>query len=386
MNTWLTGTDKPEIEEVRLGFMPLTDCASLVIASLGQFDRRHGIKICLSRENSWASIRDRLLNGSLDAAQGLYGLVYGVQLGIGGLQRDMAVLMNLNHNGQAITLSRTLADSGITGGESLANAIAHKKQRFTFAQTFPTGTHALWLYYWMAAWGIHPLRDLQTSSVPPPEMVERMSAGQMQGFCAGEPWNALAVERGIGVTVATSQSIWPDHPEKVLTTTAAWAQHHPHSARALIAAVLEASRWLDSSPENRAIAAALMAQPNFLDLPAELISARLQGRYQDGLGHQWQDSHALKFFADGAINYPYLSDGLWFMTQHKRWGMLTEHPDYHAVAQQVQRLDLYREGAEAAAVSVPDHPFRRSCLFDGGVWEGQDPKRYADQFTITAQE
>mgnify|MGYP003542567702 CR=1 FL=1 len=148
------GSDKPEKEEVRIGFIPLTDCASVVMASVLGFDKKYGVKIVATKEASWAGVRDKLVNGELDMAHVLYGLVYGVHLGVGGPKKDMAVLMTLNNNGQAITLSKKLADKGAVDGATLAKVMAAEKREYTFAQTFPTGTHAMWLYYWLAAYGV----------------------------------------------------------------------------------------------------------------------------------------------------------------------------------------------------------------------------------------
>ncbi|WP_353154679.1 CmpA/NrtA family ABC transporter substrate-binding protein, partial [Herminiimonas fonticola] len=137
---WAAGSDKPEKEEVKVGFIPLTDCASVVMASVMGFDKKYGIKIVPTKESSWAGVRDKLVNGELDAAHVLYGLVYGVHEGIGGAKKDMAVLMNLNNNGQAITLSKKLADAGAVNGPGLAKLMQMEKREYTFAQTFPTGT------------------------------------------------------------------------------------------------------------------------------------------------------------------------------------------------------------------------------------------------------
>src|SRR5204863_6476148 len=142
---WAAGSDAPEKKELKVGFIPLTDCASVVIASEMKFDEKYGIKITPSKEASWAAVRDKLVNGELDAAHVLYGLIYGVHLGVSGPKKDMAMLMTLNNNGQAITLSKKLADKGAVDGPSLAKLMQTDKREYTFAQTFPTGTHAMWL-------------------------------------------------------------------------------------------------------------------------------------------------------------------------------------------------------------------------------------------------
>ena len=382
------GSDAPEKKEVRIGFIPLTDCASVVMAAVNKFDEKYGIKIVLSKEASWASVRDKLVNGELDAAHVLYGLVYGVQLGIGGPKKDMSVLMNLNHNGQAITLSNQLKDKGVVDGASLARVVAKKEREYTFAQTFPTGTHAMWLYYWLAANGINPLKDVKTITVPPPQMVANMRVGNMDGFCVGEPWNNRAIVDKIGFTAVTTQEIWTDHPEKVLGTTAEFAEKNPNTARAMIAAILDAGRWIDASLANKQKTAETIAQKSYVNTEAEVIVARMLGRYENGLtGSQmrsWDDKNHMKFYNDGAVNFPYLSDGMWFLSQHKRWGLLKEDPDYLAVARKVNRIDLYKQGAAAAGVGLPKSEIRTSKLIDGIVWDGKDPKKYAAGFKIKA--
>jgi nitrate/nitrite transport system substrate-binding protein len=381
---WAAGTDAPEKAEVKIGFIPLTDCASVVMASVLGLDAKHGVKIVLSKEASWAGVRDKLINGELDFAHVLYGLVYGVHLGIGGPKHEMAVLMGLSQNGQAITLSRQLLDAGATDGASLARLMAANKRGYTFAQTFPTGTHAMWLYYWLAAYGIHPMRDARVITVPPPQMVANMRIGNMDGYCVGEPWNARAVLDRIGFTAATSQEIWPDHPEKVLGTTASFVARYPNTARAVAAAVLEAGKWIDASAENRARTAQVVAAKSYVNTDMAVIVDRIQGRYDNGLGKTWDDEHPMRFHGGGTVNYPWLSDGMWFMTQHKRWGLLKNHPDYQGVARQVNRIDIYKQAAAAAGVPVPAGEMRASTLIDGKAWDGADPAAYADSFAVKA--
>jgi nitrate/nitrite transport system substrate-binding protein len=380
---WAAGSDAPEKREVKIGFIPLTDCASVVIASAMKLDEKCGIKITPSREPSWAAVRDKLVNGELDAAHVLYGLVYAVQLGIGGPKRDMAVLMTLNHNGQAITLSNRLHDKGVSDGAGLRELIARENREYTFAHTFPTGTHAMWLYYWLAAHDINPMRDVKTITVPPPQIVANMRAGNMEGCCVGEPWNNRAIFDHVGFTVETSQGIWKDHPEKVLGATGEFVQKHPNTARAMIMAILEASRYIDTMPNRRKVAE-IIAGESCIDCPVDVIEQRLEGRYEDGLGKKWSDPDHMKFHADGAVNFPYLSDGMWFMTQHRRWGLLKEDPDYLAIASRVNRIDLYRQAASQLQVPLPEEAMRSSTLIDGVRWDGVDPQRYAGGFPITA--
>ena len=381
---WAAGSDAPEKKEVRIGFIPLTDCSSVVMAAVNKFDEKYGIKIIPTKEASWASVRDKLVNGELDAAHVLYGLVYGVQLGIGGPKKDMNVLMTLNQNGQAITLSNQLKDKGATDGAALAKLIAKKEREYTFAHTFPTGTHAMWLYYWLAAHGIDPFKDVKTITVPPPQMVANMRVGNMDGYCVGEPWGNRAIVDNIGFTAVTTQDIWVDHPEKVLGTTAEFVAKNPNTARAMTAAIIEAGRWIDASLANKQKTADTVANKAYVNTDADVIVARMLGRYNNGLGKTWDDKNAMKFFNDGNVTFPYLSDAMWFMTQHKRWGLIREEPDYLAVAKKVNRIDIYRQAATAAGVSVPKSDMRSHKLIDGVVWDGKDPKKYAGSFKVHA--
>jgi nitrate/nitrite transport system substrate-binding protein len=345
------------------------------------FDKKYGIKITPSKEASWAAVRDKLVNGELDAAHVLYGLIYGVHLGIGGPKQDMAVLMTINNNGQGITLSNQLHAKGVTDGTSLKKLIDSDKRDYTFAQTFPTGTHAMWLYYWMASFGIHPFNDVKTIVVPPPQMVANMRVGNMDGCSVGEPWNARAIYDKVGFSVATSQDVWKDHPEKVLGTTAEFVRKNPNTARAMTAALLDASKYIDIM-SNRPKVAQLIAQKSYVNTEVSVIEGRMQGEYENGLGRKWKDPNYMKFYSDGKVNFPYLSDGMWFLTQHKRWGLLKEDPDYLAVAKQVNQIELYKQAAAMAKVPVPASPMRVSKLMDGVVWDGKDPKTYAQAFKI----
>ncbi len=381
---YAAGSDAPEKTEVKIGFIPLTDCASVVMAAELGLDKKYGVKIIPTKEASWAGVRDKLVNSELDMAHVLYGLIYGVHLGTAGPKKDMAVLMALNNNGQAITLSKALADKGAVDGPSLAKHMAANPREYTFAGTFPTGTHAMWMHYWLAAAGINPLSGAKLITVPPPQMVANMRVGNMDGFCVGEPWNHRAIMDGIGITANTTQDIWKDHPEKVLGTTAEFTKKYPNTTRAVMMAILEAGKWIDAGLQNKLKMAEVVAQKAYINTSVDAINQRILGRYQNGMGRTWDDPNHMKFFNDGAVNFPYLSDGMWFLTQHKRWGLLKDHPDYLKVAKEVNQIDLYKSVASAMNISVPKDVLRTSKLFDGVVWDGKDPKKYADGFKIKA--
>lgn len=329
-----------------VGYLPLIDCAPLIVAVRLGFDRRQGLRLRLQRQASWAGLRDKLLSGELDAAHALAGLVYGVDTGIGGPQADLAVLMTLNHNGQAIVLSPALA-SGLAQGGDLRALLATLPRTPVFAQTFPTGTHAMWLYGWLAGQGVDPLREVRSLALPPSQMPDALAGGELDGFCAGEPWAAQAAALGAGTVAVRSGRLWPGHPEKVLACRRAFAALQPDTAMALTAAVLEACRWLDE-PENRREAVAWLAQPEVIGLPAATIADCL-------LAEPPTAPAALRFHGGGEVNPPRRSDGRWFLRQFRRWGWLTQvaADDEDVRLADLHRLDTYRAAAQRLGIAVP---------------------------------
>lgn len=361
---------------LRLGFIPLIDCAPLVAAVRLQLDRQHGLHLQLHRQASWAAIRDKLLTGELDAAHALTGLVHGVQSGIGGVQADLSILLTLNRNGQGIVLSPPLAQA-LGAGQSLSQAFAGLRRPPVLAQTFPTGTHAMWLYYWLAARGVSPLHAIRSVAMPPPQMADALARGELDGYCAGEPWAQQAETLQVGRRVVASGEIWPDHPEKVLACRRDFAIREPEIAVALTATLLEACRWLDE-PGNRNQAAAWLAEPEVIGLPVADITACLSAGEAAG-------GHRLSFHDGGAVNFPYLSDGLWFLSQFRRWGWLARdrsESDWTRQVAEVHGTARYREAAASVAVPVPAAENRRSVLCDGIVWDGHAAQAYADAFAI----
>ncbi|RFU44708.1 CmpA/NrtA family ABC transporter substrate-binding protein [Paraburkholderia sp. DHOC27] len=370
-----------EKTHLRLGFVSLSDAAPLVVAKLLEFGHAHGLTLELSREPSWAALRDKLLSGQLDAAHALYGLAYGVQLGIGGPQTDMAVLMVLNRNGQAITLSNRLADA-LAEHRTLPQALATLGRKPVFAQTFPTGTHAMWLYYWLAAQGVHPLRDVESVVIPPPQMVAALAENQLDGLCVGEPWNAAAEARGVGRTIAYSSEIWPDHPEKVLACRRDFARSHPHTAQALVQTLLEACRWLDG-PGHRKEIAHWLVRPEYIGIDETLIARRLGSGNEPDATASVPNRLPVRFFERGTVNYPRPDDGVWFLTQYERWRMIAHRDDYREIAAAINQTELYRAAAKNVDVPIPAEQVSQ-VLMDGRVWDGSDPDAYVKGFDIHA--
>lgn len=377
----LTSSSAPtplEKTHLRLGFVALSDAAPLVAAKLLEFGHAHGLTLELCRQPSWAAVRDKLLSGDLDAAHVLYGLVYGVQLGLGGPQADMALLMVLNRNGQAITLSNRLADALAEHG-TLPKALATLGRKPLFAQTFPTGTHAMWLYYWLASHSVHPLRDIESVVIPPPQMVAALAEDKLDGLCVGEPWNAMAEAEGVGRTVAYTSEVWPDHPEKVLACRRDFVGAHPNTARALVQTMLEACRWLDGAGHREEIARWL-ARPEFIGIDEALIAARLGNE----IAASAPRGLPVRFFDNGAVNYPRAADGAWFLTQFERWGMIDARADYAEIAAHINQTQLYREAATRVGIALPGNESAQ-VLIDGMVWSNDTASNaYAQRFTIRA--
>ena len=270
----------------------------------------------------------------------------------------------------------------MTDGKTLKALVDKEKREYTFAHTFPTGTHAMWLYYWLGAHGINPFTDVKTITVPPPQMVANMRVGNMDGFCVGEPWNARAIFDNIGFTAITTQDIWKDHPEKTLGTTAEFVKKYPNTARAMTAAILEAGRSTSTPWRTGPKVSQIIAQKAYVNTEESVIEGRIKGEYDNGIGKKWKDANYMKFYNDGKVTFPYLSDGMWFLSQHKRWGLLKEDVDYLAVAKQVNHLELYKQAATMAKVPVPKDSMRSAKFFDGVTWDGKDAKAYAAGFKV----
>lgn len=352
------GTSTASSDAIKLGFIPLTDCASLVMAKeLGLFEK-YGVNVELSKEASWANVRDKILTGELTGAHCLFGMPFSVYTGIGGKAGSvMKIAMILNNNGQAITLSNKFCDLiGNNETVKVKDAVdkLNAQKQLQFAMTFPGGTHDIWLRYWLAATGVDA-KKVGVKTIPPPQMVANMKVDNMDGFCVGEPWNGVAVKEGIGFTHLASQDIWKNHPEKALVVNETFAGAKSGDLKKVMKAVIEASIWLDSLP-NRKKAAEILSQTKYVNAPAEVIEARLMGTNNTGckFGDKKYDDY-MKFFNNGLTNAPRKSYGIWFMSQYVRFGMLSTPPaDYKSVAEKIILSDLYKEVAAEMKLIVAD--------------------------------
>jgi nitrate/nitrite transport system substrate-binding protein len=337
-----------------LGIIPLVDCAPIVLAEeLGAFERQ-GLEVEIRREASWATIRDKVALGLLDAAQMLAPMPLATTLGVDSVSVPMIAAMTLDLNGNAITLSQALWQEIEQAAPQLAAATpldaralaavvrsraAAGRPPLALASVFPFSSHNYLLRLWLAAGAIDPDRDVRLTVVPPPHMVAHLSGGVIDGYCVGEPWNQQAASLGIGRIAVTGHHLWKAMPEKVLGTTEAWAQRHPNTLIALIKALIEACAWLDE-PANRAEAARVLASPRYVNAPAEIIARSLA----------MPDFHI--FHRDDS-NFPWRSHADWFLAQMVRWGQANA-ADLAGVADRVFRPDLYRAAAAALGIACPN--------------------------------
>ncbi|AKF03894.1 CmpA/NrtA family ABC transporter substrate-binding protein [Sandaracinus amylolyticus] len=380
------GASAPEVSAIRFGIIALTDCSPIVIAHERGIFRRYGIESSVVKGASWAAIRDSLTNGDIQATHMLLGMPLASTMGIGGSPRvPMVVPWLLNRNGQAITLANTFRGS-VRGDAAALKPLVDEARAagnpMTFAMTFPPGTHAMWMRYFLASGGIHPDRDVALVTVPPAQMVANMRIGRMHGFCVGEPWNARSIADGIGYTAITTQEMWRDHPEKVLAFREDFAEQNPRTVKAILKAIHEASVWLDDLA-NRPEQARIVSQTTYINCAPELILGRLQGHYDYGDGRTLEDPSYM-IFSQRGCNAPQAKYASWFLSQFRRWGLVQGRPDYDGVARRVMRMDLYAEAMRELGVAVPEPDVRPETFFDGNVFDPADPEGYATSFPVHA--
>ncbi len=355
------------LTSMRIGFIALTDCAPLIVAREKGFFTRHGLDVTLVREPSWANMRDKVALGALDAAHMLAPMPLAATLGAGGWKKPQITSFALNLNGNAVTISTKLwnrlvdaepavAQDRHEAGNVLRRLIAADRKagrpKITFATVFNYSSHQIQLRYWLASAGIDPDRDVQLVIVPPPQMTDRLAAGEIDGFCVGDPWNSLAVLRGVGRILISGYEIWNNRIEKVIGTNRDWVERNPLTHKQMLMALIEAAEWLDR-PENRLEGVEIMAKPDYIGPEAaEAIRLSMLGVVRYGLDAA--PEHMPDFFVFGrySANFPWRSQAEWYLTEMRRWKLIDPGTDIAAVADCVYRTDLYREAAAAL-----DKPF-----------------------------
>jgi nitrate/nitrite transport system substrate-binding protein len=414
-----------EKDELKFGFIKLTDCAPLVIAKeLGYFEDEE-LFVTLESQANWKILLDRVISGELDGAQMLAGQPIGATIGIG-TKADVITPFSMDLNGNGITLSNAIWEQMKSNDPKLATEkpphpisadglkpIVEEAKEFgdplKMGMVFPVSTHNYELRYWLAASGISPGfytptdttgttdADVLLSVTPPPQMPATLDQGTIQGYCVGEPWNQQAVVRKIGVPVITNEEIWKNNPEKVFGMTKEWAEAHPNTAVAVTKALIRAGKWLDGSSENRKKAVQILAKSEYVGADEEVIAASMTGTFEFAEGDK-RDMPDFNVFFRYDATYPFYSDAVWFLTQMRRWGQIGEaKPDswYDEVARKVYRPDIYLKAAQALVaeghletneIPVTDgYKPEDSGFIDGTVYDGRAPNAYLSKFEIGNQ-
>lgn len=420
----------PEKDSLKFGFIKLTDCAPLVIAKEMGFFEEEGLSVELEAQANWRAILDRVVSGELDGAHMLAGQPIAATIGLGA-QAHIITPFSMDLNGNAITVSNDLWASMQDADAKLksptpphpitASALlpVAKDRRaagdpLKFGMVFPVSTHNYELRYWLAAAGIHPglyydpasksssenggiNGDVLISVTPPPQMPATLASRTIDGYCVGEPWNQQAILRGIGVPVATNYDIWKNNPEKVFGVSKDWADKNPDTLILVTKALIRAGKWLDESPENRREAVEILSDAIYVGADEEVIANSMTGTFMFQKTDVREMPDFNVFFRHHAT-YPFYSDAVWFLTQMRRWGQITEEkPDewYHESADSVYRPDIWRK---AAALLVEDGHLEESEIpetdgfkaptaefIDGVSYDGRSPNAYLSQFPIGIQ-
>jgi nitrate/nitrite transport system substrate-binding protein len=388
----------PEVTKATLGFIALSDAGPLFVAKDKGLFAKYGMPdVEVAKQASWGTTRDNLVLGSegngIDGAHILTPMPYLISAGKvtqNNQPTPMYILARLNLDAQCISVAKEYADLKVGVDASPLKAVFEQKKAAgksaKVAMTFPGGTHDLWIRYWLAAGGIDPDKDVETITVPPPQMVANMKVGTMDAFCVGEPWPGQLVHQGIGYTAINTGEIWSKHPEKSLGMRAAWVDKNPKAAKAILMAVMEAQQWADKM-ENKDELATIMGKRQWINCPVEDIADRAKGKFNYGIpGKIVENSpHIMKYWRDFA-SYPFQSHDLWFMTEDIRWGKYEAGFDSKALIGKVNREDMWRDAAKTLGVAAADIPASTSrgkeTFFDGKVFDPENPAAYLKSLSI----
>lgn len=422
---------EPEKEDLKFGFIKLTDMAPLAIAYEKGFFEDEGLYVTLEAQANWKVLLDRVIDGQLDGAHMLAGQPLGATIGFG-TQAHIITAFSMDLNGNAITVSNDIWKQmkpnvpqkdgkpvHPISAETLKPVVDKYKDEgkpFKMGMVFPVSTHNYELRYWLAAGGLNPGyyaphkgdtsgtidADVQLSVTPPPQMPATMEAGTIYGYCVGEPWNQQAVFKKIGVPVITDYEIWKDNPEKVFGVSKGWADKYPNTHIRVVKAMIRAAKWLDEdNNKNRPEAVKYLSQSNYVGADYKVIANSMTGTFEYERGDKRDVPDFNVFFRYNAT-YPYYSDAIWYLTQMRRWGQIAEHkPDswYTDIAKKVYRPDIYAQAAKELiaegkmkADEFPDFDkedgFKppQTEFIDGVTYDGKKPNEYIEKFSIGLKE
>jgi nitrate/nitrite transport system substrate-binding protein len=417
----------PEKEELKFGFIKLTDMAPLAVAYEKQFFEDEGLYVTLEAQANWKVLLDRVIDGELDGAHMLAGQPLGATIGYG-TESHIVTAFSMDLNGNGITVSNEIwkqmkvhipHENGKPVHPIKADALKPVVEKyksegkpFNMGMVFPVSTHNYELRYWLAAGDIHPgyyaphkgdttgqlMADALLSVTPPPQMPSTMEAGTIYGYCVGEPWNQQAVHKNIGVPVVTDYEIWKNNPEKVFGVSKAWADKNPNTHIRVVKAMIRAAMWLDENNNaNRDEAVKMLSSAKYVGADADVIASSMTGTFEYEKGDKRPVPDFNVFFRYNAT-YPYYSDAVWYLTQMRRWGQISESkPDswYFDMAKKVYRPDIFKTAAMALVkegkAKLSDFPdfanesgFRppQKHFIDNIIYDGSQPNQYIDKFDI----
>ncbi len=417
-----------EKSELKFGFIKLTDCAPIVIAKEKGFFEEEGLQVDVIAQPNWKQLLDNVINGELDGAHMLSGQPIAATIGFG-TKAHIVTAYTLDLNGNGITVSNAIWEQmqendpaldtdkpahPITA-DSLVPIVEEKLEegdKLQMGMVFPVSTHNYEIRYWLAAAGINPgfytsedkkgftNAQVELSVTPPPQMPATLESGNISGYCVGEPWNQQAVAKGIGVPVTTNYDIWKNNPEKVFGVSAKWAKENPNTHIAVVKALIRAGKWLDETDENgvmvnREEAVRILSQPNYVGADFDVIKNSMTGYFY----FQKTDKREMpdfNVFFKYHSSYPWYSDGVWFLTQMRRWGQITEAKPaewYDQVAKDVYLPEVYLAAAkmllEEGHISEEDVPWDTDGykpatdeFIDGILYDPKDPIGYLNSHKI----
>jgi nitrate/nitrite transport system substrate-binding protein len=424
-----------EKTDLLFGFIKLTDCAPLVIAKEKGFFDDEGLNVKIEAQSNWRDLLNRVISGELDGAHMLAGQPVGASIGVGA-KAPIVTAYSLDYNGNGITVSNEIwakmqeVDPALKSptpkhpivADSLKPIVADYKaaegRPFPMGMVFPVSTHNYEIRYWLASAGIHPGMytgeddpkgvvdaEVELSVTPPPQMPKTLEGGTIFGYCVGEPWNQVAVATGIGVPVTTNYDIWNNNPEKVFGVSKEWADKHPNTHLAVVKALIRAGKWLDAKDEkgeflNRIEAAKILSDAKYVGAEEDVIANSMTGTFI----FQKTDVRSMpefNVFFEGYASYPHYSDCIWFLTQMRRWGQISESKPaswYAEKAKEIYKPEIYRQAAEMliseGKLDETDLPkadydgYREptDAFIDGNAYDAKDPIGYINSFTIGNKE
>jgi len=415
-------TEKLALEkpQVTLGFIKLTDMAPLAIAKEKGFFEDEGLFVTLEAQSNWKNVLDRVIDEQIDGSHMLAGQPIAAAVGFG-RQAKLVTTFSMDLNGNAITVSNDVWSRMKPGiplkdgkpvhpisASALLPVIKEYKNAnkpFKMGMVFPVSTHNYQLRYWLAAGGINPgmytkdnvqgmiNAEALLSVTPPPQMPATLEAGTINGYCVGEPWNQQAVAKGIGVPVITSSAIWKNHPEKVFVMTQAFIDKNPNTAIAITKALIRAGKWLDD-PKNRAEAVKILSSPAYVGADEAVLGNSMTGTFEYEKGDKRDEPDFNVFFKNNAT-YPFYSDGIWYMTQMRRWGQITEAQSaewYASKIKEVYKPEIWTKAAEllvkegnldqADIPTTDGYKPATSEFIDGITYDGKKPLEYIKSLKI----